>query len=139
MLRYVLDTDHLTLFEHGQAMLVARVTAQPLGVVGVTAVTVEEALRGRLAHLSKARDGAARVRRYQQMVETVQMLQCFPVAPFDQAAEDQFQQLLSMRLRIGTQDLRIAAVALSRGLTLLTRNRGDFAAVPVLVLDDWTV
>lgn len=139
MLQYVLDTDHLTLFEHGHAALVARVTAEPVGTVGVTAVTVEEALRGRLAHLARARDVAERIRRYQQMLETVQMLQCFPVASFGQAAEDRFQQLVPLRLRIGTQDLKIAAVVLSRGLTLLTRNRSDFARVPGLNLDDWTI
>lgn len=139
MLQYVLDTDHLTLFEHGHAALVARVIAEPVGTVGVTAVTVEEALRGRLAHLARARNGAERIRRYQQMLETVHMLQCFPVASFDQAAEDLFQQLVPMRLRIGTQDLKIAAVTLSRGLILLTHNRSDFARVPGLNLDDWTI
>jgi len=36
-------------------------------------------------------------------------------------------------------DLRIASIALSRGLTLLTRNSRDFSKVPRLVIENWTI
>jgi predicted nucleic acid-binding protein len=36
-------------------------------------------------------------------------------------------------------DLRIAAIALAHGLTVLTRNVVDFAAVPALLVEDWTL
>jgi tRNA(fMet)-specific endonuclease VapC len=47
--------------------------------------------------------------------------------------------LRAQSLRIATMDLRIASIALSQGLTLLTRNSRDFSKVPGLVLEDWTI
>ena len=54
MPRYLLDTDHLTLFQHGNVLVGRRVATQPHGGVGISVVTVEEALRGRLASLARA-------------------------------------------------------------------------------------
>ncbi len=52
MLRLLLDTDHLTLLEHGHPPLKLHLASQPQGTVGLPVVTVEESLRGRLAAIS---------------------------------------------------------------------------------------
>ena len=41
------------------------------------------------------------------------------------------------RIRIGTQDLKIASVAIVRQALLLTSNLRDFQQVPGLALADW--
>ena len=80
-----------------------------------------------------------RVLHYGHLHSSVQLFCRSNLVPYDQAAEAQFQHLLGLRLRVGTQDLKIAAIALANNLTLLTRNRGDFGRVPGLALDDWSV
>ena len=61
-----------------------------------------------------------------------------PVIPFDAAAVAVFDGLLAQRVRTATMDLRIASIALSRGMVLVTRNVGDFGKVPGLQVEDWT-
>jgi tRNA(fMet)-specific endonuclease VapC len=139
MIQFLFDTDHLTLFEHGHAAVGSKMAHQPPGAVGLSVTTVEEALRGRLGALSQARDGVQRIARYALLQSTVQLVNQFPVAVYDQAAEAQFQQLKALRLRVGSQDLKMAAIALVNGLTLLARNRQDFTGIPGRLLDDWSV
>jgi tRNA(fMet)-specific endonuclease VapC len=62
-----------------------------------------------------------------------------PVLPFDNNASVVFDGLVTQRVRIATMDLRIASIALSQGLTLLTRNSRDFSKVPGLIVEDWTI
>jgi tRNA(fMet)-specific endonuclease VapC len=50
-----------------------------------------------------------------------------------------FEQLRSMRLHVGLMDLRIAAIALENGMTVVTRNQSDFKRVPGLTIEDWSV
>jgi len=44
----------------------------------------------------------------------------------------------TQKVRVATMDLRIAAIAISNNLVLLTRNTGDFSKVPNLIIEDWT-
>ena len=139
MLRFLFDTDHLTLYYYRRPQLMQRMVLQPPDAVGVSAVTAEETLRGRLVALSQARKGSLRIVRYSLLLESLDLLSQFLLVSYDQASENHFQQLRSSRLRVGTQDLKIAAIALANKVVLLTRNRRDFAQVPGLVLADWSV
>lgn len=139
MIQYLFDTDHLTLFERGHAPLVARVAALPTLSLAVSAISVEEALRGRLGFLSRRLDASARQRGYALLVGTVRLLNQLPIVLYDQSCESQYQQLRAQRLQIGTQDSRIASVALANNLTLLTRNQQHFGRVPGLKIEDWSV
>jgi tRNA(fMet)-specific endonuclease VapC len=58
--------------------------------------------------------------------------------PFDDVAAKLFDQLRAQKIRIGTNDLAIAAITLSITGILVTRNRVDFQRIPGLIIEDWT-
>jgi tRNA(fMet)-specific endonuclease VapC len=60
------------------------------------------------------------------------------VLSYDKDADAQFHSLVRAKVRVGTMDLRIAAIALSKGMTLLSRNLVHFRQVPGLKVEDWT-
>jgi tRNA(fMet)-specific endonuclease VapC len=139
MIRYLMDTDHLTLYEQQAPPLLQHLTAHPPDSIATSIITAEEMLRGRLARLSGRLTGPARVQGYAYFQLTLEFLRHIPVLPFDQACEQQYQHLLGLRLRIGSQDTKIAAVALASGLIVVTRNARDFGQVPGLTIEDWSV
>lgn len=77
--------------------------------------------------------------RYGLLLDSLDLLSQFSLVPYDQASENHFQHLRSLRLNVGIQDLKIAAVALANNVVLLTRNRRDFGRIPGLRIDDWSV
>lgn len=136
---YVLDTDHLSLQQRGDEPLCSRLALLPPEELAITVISIEEVLRGRLAQIREAKREADRVRAYGRLIATGDWLQHFQVLNYDEHASRVFVALQQQRMRIGTRDLRIAAITLSVGATLLTRNAVDFSKVPGLALQDWTV
>jgi len=59
--------------------------------------------------------------------------------PFDARAATRFDELKRQKIRVGTQDLKIASIALANDATLLTCNTHDFVQIPSLKFEDWTL
>ena len=136
---FILDTDHISLFQRHHPHVSAHVLATPPLELATTVVTVEEQLRGRLERVRHARSDEEVVRAYQNLLATVQYFHTITVIGFDTPSQAIFQRLRAQQVRIGTQDLRIAAIALRQDATLVTRNRRDFATIPWLPTADWSV
>jgi tRNA(fMet)-specific endonuclease VapC len=96
-------------------------------------------LRGRLAQVAEARDGVALSNAYRRLVETVMLLSEFQVLQYDANSHTIYQSLKAQRIRVGTQDLRIASIVLAHKGILLTRNLQDFQKVPNLMIQDWSI
>lgn len=79
------------------------------------------------------------VRGYGMLVQVLRDFAEALVVPCDVTAAVVFEELVAQRVRVGTMDLRIAAIALSQGMVLVTRNASDFRKVPGLQIEDWTV
>ncbi len=136
---YVLDTDTLTLLQHGHAIVTSRCAARPPGEVAITAISVEEQLDGRISSIRRARRPDDVALAYQRLIASLLSLARLPILPFDPPVIARFQHLAAMKLNVGRMDLRIAATALEAGTTVVTRNRRDFGRVPGLQIEDWSV
>lgn len=142
MSRYILDTDHVTFLLQKHPVVVRRVAAIDPKDIAVTVVTAEEQLYGRLNGIRRAAQAAQAdklVLAYTRLLELLEDLKSFQIINFDEDAHTRFVEFRRQGIRIGTQDLRIAAIALSRNSIVLTRNRRDFEQVPGLRFEDWTV
>lgn len=138
MTLWVLDTDHLSLYQRGDVRVrshLGPISHQP---ITITVITTEEQLRGRLAQIRAPQTEPARIEAYHWLGETVEMLKDFTILGYDASASAIYESLRRQKLRLGTQDLRIAAIVLAVGGTLVTRNQQDFGQVFGLTLEDWT-
>jgi tRNA(fMet)-specific endonuclease VapC len=138
MTLYILDSDHTTLHQREDRAVVQRFATVPSDQVSVTIVTVEEQMRGWLALLRRAQTPERLIPAYASLHRAVAYFARVPILDYDEAAANLFAALRAQKIRIGTHDLRIAAIALATGGVLVTRNRSDFQPVPGLVLEDWS-
>ena len=135
---WVLDTDTLTLWFRGHETIAARVATTLPQQLAVTIITVEEILRGWYTQIRRARDDEQLARAYQALQQTVEFARDVQLLPFDLPGIRRYRQLRTRHRRIGTNDLRIAAIVLKNQGILVTRNTTDFADIPGLQLDDWS-
>ena len=125
MIRYLIDADCAIFgMAGGCAPLRARLEASGAGEVGLSAITFAEIALG--SNLGKP--------------PPVEVLDAFvraiPMVPFDEAAARAYAQLPLKRARF---DRLLAAHALSIGAIIVTNNEGDFADVPDLRTENWTI
>lgn len=100
--------------------------------------TYEEQLRGRLNVLSKAKTLDEQVVAYRWLQKLSENYRSIQIIPFDQAAGVEYQRLRKFYPRLGSMDLRIAAISIVKNATLLTRNTSDFDKIKELPIDDWS-
>ena len=137
---FILDSDHLSFLSREESTIGRRLQERManLGVESSTTIIIyEEQTRGWLALLSKCRTAEELILGYRHLIGHLEVFRRIRVIEFDQPAARKFFDLKRARIRVGSMDLRIAAIALSRDATLLSRNLGDFRKVPGLKVEDW--
>jgi tRNA(fMet)-specific endonuclease VapC len=136
---WILDTDTLSLFQRSHPLVKQRVNTTTPEQITTTIITFEEQIYGRLNRIRRANSQEVLVLAYRQLQETLADFKTINLLEFDDNAANRYTELLSQRIRIGTQDLRIAAITISNHGILVTRNQKDFSRVPGLQFEDWTV
>ena len=137
MTRWILDTDVLTLFLHGEPSVCQHVASVPPDHLAVTIVTVEEVLTGWYAQLRRARRDDQLVRTYSALQQAIEFFRYVHILPFDARAALRFNVLRQQHRRHGTNDLRIAAIAIEHQGIVVTRNQTDFGCIDELKAETW--
>ena len=139
----ILDTDIISLLDRRSGEAFEELARRLADLsdderVCATIISFEEQMRGWLGQIAAARKPQAQVIAYGRLQRLLREYQLRDVLPYDDAAPAVFARLQRQRIRIGTMDIRIAAIALSCNALLISRNRGDFKRVPNLRVEDWT-
>lgn len=129
---YLLDTNIASfIIRGGPPQLMARLRAQSVTAVGISAITEAE-LRYGLARKPGATALATAVTAFLRHVQTL---------PWDSDAAERYGRLRAELETAGTplggMDMLIAAHALALGATLVTNDQA-FRRVPNLAFEDWT-
>lgn len=131
----LLDTDHLSLLQARETpaafALQTRLEAFPPDEVATTVVTLEEQMRGWLGLIHRITEVPQQVRYYERLLDLVAFFAVWEVLPFDQPAATTFVRLRQQRVRIGTMDLKIAAVALEHKALCYQAIFAIFSKFPV--------
>ena len=136
----MLDTNHFSELLHGTELgdRLAERFDQHGDDVFTSVVTAQEITEGWSAFIRKQKAGSPKqVHGYQQFQNSLSLLMELPMLPFDDDAALIFRQLRKDHPRAGSQDLKIAAIALAHDALLLTRNLRDFSFVPKLRAENW--
>ena len=129
---FLLDTDHLGILQRQTepefSRLIRRIGEHRPTDFFVPIVSFHEQVSGWNTYLHRARTPEAVVRAYVMFQQILADFARMAVAPFDAAAAVEFDALRSAGVRVATMDLRIAAIAMSRQWTVLSRNFGRLSA-----------
>ncbi len=138
-MKYVMDTDLLSLLRKGHAKVTARVAATPPNHLAVTIITIEEQISGWYRALRQAQSTTDLALAYERLTATIRFLSRLPIVSYDEPAILRARQLHSQKLNVRKSDLSIAAIALEHHAIVVTRNLRDFGRVPGLVCEDWSI
>ncbi|MEO8900981.1 MAG: type II toxin-antitoxin system VapC family toxin [Polyangiaceae bacterium] len=131
-MKYLLDTNAcIACLRRKPSPVVARLRARSPDDVALCSIVRAELLFGAERSQSPVNE--------RTVVE--RFLAPFLSLPFDDHAASHYAHIRHVLeragQRIGAHDLEIAAIALARGLTVVTHNVSEFARVPGLLWEDW--
>ena len=101
---FILDTNHVSELTYRTTTglrLLQKLDAAEQDAA-VTAITVEESLRGWLAEIRRRTDPRNQIAAYQRLIRQVEVFASWLVLPWDDDAADRFDSLKPLRQQVGT-------------------------------------
>ncbi len=125
MIRFLIDANAAVYaMDLGYEALKARLADCDAGTVAISAISYAEVAYGTYVGKSPP----------PEVLDA--FVEAIPIMPFDEAAAREYARLPFKRARF---DRLLAAHALSIGAIVVTSNVADFADVPGLMVENWTV
>jgi tRNA(fMet)-specific endonuclease VapC len=137
--RYIFDTDIFSLYLQQNLAVVGAVVRHISDQVAVSIITVQEVWDGWEAVITRAKTPDQVAAAYSRLTDTLNELKNWSVVTFSTAAVIRYATLKKQKLNVGSNDLKIAAIAIETGATVVTRNRRDFTRIPGVVIEDWAL
>ena len=125
MIKYLIDANSAVYaMDSGHETLTDRIAQLELGDMAISVISYAEVAYGTYVGKPPA----------PEILEA--FIVAIPMLPFDESAAREYAKLPFKRARF---DRLLAAHALSIGATVVTNNEADFADVPGLKVENWTV
>ncbi len=96
-------------------------------------------LRRGVCQIAKTSSIETQVVAYRRLEKHLANYRTIPIVGFDEKAGQVFQELRVTYPRLGSMDLKIAAISMVNQAILLTRNLSDFGQIAGLRAEDWTI
>ena len=137
-MRYLLDTDHISLLQRNHPQVKARLQTLTDKDYGVSIISFEEQFKGWLTVISNSENDPQKLAlAYLRLEEMQQLYNRFPLCKFSDQASAKYFELRKTYRRLGKMDLRIAAIAITQNVILVTRNAQDFGQIVELTIESW--
>ena len=107
--------------------------------LAVSIITIDEVHSGWIGAGRKAKTPDQVGRAYDQLTEAIIEFSKWTILSFSAGAVRRYATIKSLKLNVGGNDSKIAAIALELGAVVVTRNVRDFGRVPGLATGDWSV
>ena len=101
-------------------------------------ISVEEQMRGWLNLIARAKTSQQQIAAYQRLHAMLVFFASILLLDYTEESAIIFDRLRHSRIRIGSMDLKIAAISLAHEALLLSSNVKDYQQVPNLKVEDWT-
>lgn len=138
---FVFDTNHISVWQRGEGAeyerLCAHLETRTGDQIFVCVVSFHEMVNGWNAYSVRKSNSESLVRTYSEFENILRSFSAMQLLSFDRKAAEVFDELNQQKLRVGSMDLRIAAIAIANQMTLLTQNTVDFERIPGLAIEDW--
>lgn len=140
---FILDTDHLGILQGPRSEecsnILKRIAAVSDSNVYTTIVSFHEIVAGWTKYVKQSNSPQRIVIGYARLEQVLKDFSCSQVLPFSIAAAEVFESFKRKKVRVATMDLRIASIAISQQMTIITRNTVDYERIPGLIVQDWTI